>query len=62
MSLICGIWKYDTNELFHRRKKKTENIIIKGKSEGIGEDKLRVWNEQIHTTMHETYKQQEPTV
>ena len=47
---------------FTEEKKKTENIIIKGKVRGMGEDKLRVWDYQIHTTMHKIYKQQETTV
>ena len=44
----------------HRQRKQNYGYP-KGKAAGLGEDKLGVWQQQIHTAVYKTNKQPGPT-
>ena len=66
MSFICGILKNGTKKWYilteqkqTHRQKKTYGCQ---RGNGAGRDKLKVWDQQIHTTTYIVDKQQGPTV
>ena len=67
--MMSHMWnlKYDTNELIYHKETDTQTHRHRRQTFGSqrerpGEDKLGVWDEQIHSTGHKTDKLQGPTV